>query len=166
MIHLPFPLFKRFPIRASEWICSPQSRPPGLGRLLPSAGSLVVPTCHTQVERNLRKEEPKSIDEVQASFASYALKCPVSPVHSVHCVVQLVSRTFPSCNKDFITIKQTLLPVLGTTLLLSASLNFPLETSGKWNCTVFVLHWLPYFTLNSTLELHSQCREWQSMLHL
>ena len=38
MIHLPFPSFKLFPIRASEWIFPLQSRPPVLGRLLPSAG--------------------------------------------------------------------------------------------------------------------------------
>ena len=43
-----------------------------------------------------------------------------------------------------------LLPDLGTILLLSASLKFPVDISGNWNCAVFLLLWLAYVTLTNT----------------
>ena len=56
-------------------------------------------------------------------------------------------------------------PSSWTTLLLSASLSFPSDTSRKGNCSVFVLLWLAYFTLSDYLQLHSYCCKWQDNIH-
>lgn len=67
-----------------------------------------------------------------------------------------------SCNHWTDTPCVNLFPGLGSTLLFSASLNFPFDMAGKWNCSVFVLLRLAYFALTNSFPL---CFKWQDCLH-
>ena len=130
---------------------------------------LVVPTCHTRScgiweRRNLKAQMkfspalPLKLWSVQSGLL---IQCTV--FFSLSLELFYPATKFYNHWTDTPSVNHH--PVLGTTLLLSASLNFPSDTSGKWNCAVFVLLWPPYFTLTNILELHSRCCKWQDILH-
>ena len=90
--------------------------------------------------------------------------------------------TFPLCtnitiSKPFLSFKtETLHPWNNNSwgllpcepvnhILPSASINLTtLDTSYKWNHTVFVLLWLPHFTQYNVLKVHSYHSSWHNFL--